>query len=116
MKEEYNMEDLHIYNRDTLTKLVLWLDEREDENTFELMKCHEKLEIYIRGNYSLRNENMCLMKENEEFRRLPNMSKLCCMLLLAYYAFSGLSYEKRVQIPITFLNCFLFMIHLQPIE
>ena len=77
--EEYNMADLHLYDRDTLIKIVLWLDERNEENTHHLMKLDTPLEFDEKEISTLekeiavlRFENAALEKEIAEFRRLPS--------------------------------------------
>lgn len=77
--EEYNMADLHLYDRDTLIKIVLWLDERNEENTHHLMKLDTPLEFDEKQISTLekeiavlRFENAALEKEIAEFRRLPS--------------------------------------------
>ena len=43
--EEYNIADLHLYDRDALIKIVLWLDERNEEDTHDIMKSDTLLEF-----------------------------------------------------------------------
>jgi hypothetical protein len=74
--EDCDLRDLHLYDRDTLIKIVLWMDERDEENPYDLLKFNEQVESYTRENADLRKENELLKKENEEYRRLPNNDAL----------------------------------------
>ncbi|MPZ06622.1 MAG: hypothetical protein GEU26_09440 [Nitrososphaeraceae archaeon] len=60
--EEYNLGDLHLYDKDTLIKLVQWLDERNEENTYDIIHLQE--------------ENVVLKKQLDEVKPFRELLSL----------------------------------------